>query len=701
MMTPDEKLAAMEELLKLQKEAKGEPSFMSKVGEYVPDAVKNVGTAAYKGAALIPAGLVDAYAWMGDKARGSALSQMEGHPLSERQLKQKEYIEKGREAYKNSPSLSAQLDATGYQPKTTGEKYVSEGVKGVAGALTTPMGVIGPVRAGITGLMGGLGGEVGGQVFKDKPLEPVARVVGALIGGSVPAIGLSRATNLKELANLAGGKWTPDQWTATKNNMLNARNQVAPVDLNISQSANFPSNMDNVVEALTRHKQGAALIDQLRQQPGQVQNLAQRLEASLKGVVKEPAQIANESQEAASAALQSAKTARSDAVRPLYEKAGNVPVEFLQRMKTEIGNRAKAAPDSMRGDVLAELEDTFTKALARAKGESTGLLDVKGNPIMGAAKPISAQELNESMRSLMATKKIPNASSKPADAYAIGDLSNAMTSVRAELGNINPSFKQGNELYKQISEKVVSPLKKSEIGRISGRTGAIDDVEAVNKLLPLIAKGRNPNSAGSEILHFAEKTADTPEVLQNAFKTHFSNALAKVETTVAGVPSEDIAEQIKKQLFATPAQQQGIKDSILGMAKQLGKEPGQAYSGFLNGLKLIEAAAKRPQGLGVSANDVKEVAGKSILGSGVQLLSLNAGNQAGKGVKALITGNTYRKFAELATTPEGLDKLQELAKVPVMSVKAQSLLNEALAGARQLPTGIQDSNTTGIQGEQR
>lgn len=656
------------------------------ISRNTPDWMKNLGTAAYKGVIgmTVPSAL-DAHS--GSHDFSDAVLSSFGQP--ERQLD------------KTMP-ISRAIADSGYQPKTQGERYVSEGVKGVTSALTTPMGAIGPVRAGVTGLLGGLGGEAAGQLpgVKDTPVEPWMRVAGALAGGAAPSVGLAQATNLKELAHLGLGKWTPEQWTATKNNMLNAKNQIAPVDLNISQAANFPSNIDNVVDALTKHKQGTALIEQLRGQPEQVQNLAKRLEDSLKGTVKEPAQIANESQEASSGVIKSAKTARSNAVRPYYENAGNVPVDFLKRMETEIKNRAAAAPDTMRGDVLGELKDTFTKAIKRSEGTDTGILDSAERPIIGAPNPISVQELNESMRSLMATKKIPNAASKPADAYAIGDLSNAMTNVREELGAINPSFQKGNALYKQLSP-AIEDLKKSEIGRIAGKTGALPDVEAVNKLLPLIAKGRNPNSSSSEILHFAEQTADNPEVLQNAFKTHFSNALAKVETNIEGLPADDIAAKVKKQLFATPAQQQGIKDSITGIAKQLGKEPGQAYNGFLNGLKLIEAAAKRPEGLGVSAEDIKGIAGSSLLGSGVQLLSLNAGNQAGKGVKALITGNTYRKFAELATTPEGLDKLQELARVPIMSVKAQSILNEALAGARQIPTGIQDSNTVGNQGESR
>ncbi len=680
----------MQELLDLRRleeleKAKTEQTFMQKVGEYVPDSLKNIGTAAYKGALgfTIPAAL-DVYSGSPDFA--DAVLAASGQP--ERKLDK-------------SMPITRAIAASGYQPKTPSEKYISEGVKGLTSALTTPMGAVGPVRAGLTGLMGGLGGEAAGQATEGKPIEPYARVTGALLGGSVPAIPLAQASNIKELANLAGGSWTPAQWASTRSNMMNAKNQIAPVDLNISQAANFPSNMDKVVEALTRHRQGAPLIEQLGKQPEQVQNLAKRLEQSLKGTVKEPAQIANESQQAASNVLAAAKSSRSDQVRPLYERAGDVPVSFLQRMEAEIGAQAKAAPDSMRGDVLNELKDTFTKAIARTKGEPTGLLDAAGKSIIGAAKPVSAQELNESMRSLMATKKIPNAASKPADAQAIGALSGAMTKVREELGAGSSAFRQGNELYADISRRVVDPLKKSEIGRIAGRQGAQEDVEAVNKLLPLLAKGRNPSSKTSEILHFAEKTADTPEILQNAFKTHFSNALAKVETSVEGIPTEQIAAEIKKQLFATPTQQQGIKDAIVGMAKQQGKEPGTAYSGFLNGLKLIEAATKRPANYGVSPEDVKELAGKSGFASGVQLLSLNAGNQAGKGVRAMVTADTYRKFAELVTTPEGLDVLQKLAKVPLMSVKAQSILNEALTGVNQIPTGIQESNTVGLQGERR
>jgi hypothetical protein len=76
-------------------------------------------------------------------------------------------------------------DYTGpmYQPQTDSEKYINSatrfGASSVAGPGSWPMRVT-------SGVTAGLGSEFGGQQFEGSPMEPVARIGGALVGGMAP-----------------------------------------------------------------------------------------------------------------------------------------------------------------------------------------------------------------------------------------------------------------------------------------------------------------------------------------------------------------------------------------------------------------------------------------------------------------------------------------------------------------------------------
>jgi hypothetical protein len=664
-MTPDERLAAMEELHRLQVEAKGqpaEPSMLEKLSGYMPDVVKNIGTAAYKGLTDIPAMAADAHA--GGYDATDALMAASGLPP--------------RKLNKNMPVTTA-LESTGYQPKTQGERYVNQGVRAATGAMMGPGSLAGRGKAALTGGIGGLAGEGAAQLpgVKGTSAEPYARITAALLGSGATAAGLSQVRNTKDIAKEALLDFKPEDLDRTLKTLQTSHHPGMPVRLNASQAVGKPTNLDNLVELLSTRVEGQPLIEQLREQPKQIKNLAERLQRTLPGTAKEPAAIANASQDAATSVIQKELKARSDAVRPYYKAAGVAPQEFLQQTEQRLAQAVLANPDTVKGALLDDLRQVFTNAKARGQGKASTLLDAKGKPFAGAENPISMEELNDSMRSLTTGLKNVNTNSKAGDKEAVGNLLAAVKGIREEMGMLSPSFKKGNDLYAEISSSVVDPLKKSVTGRVSGRSGALADVEGVNKLLPILAKGRDPKTpaSSSEILKFAQDTKATPEVFQDAFKTHVSKALADVETTLVGQPAANIAEVVKQKLFATPAQQQGMRDAITGIAKAQGQDPKRVTEGFMQGLRMIEAAAKRPSNLGPSAQQFEQMAGRSKFASTVQLASLNAGNQAGKGFRGWVTSKTYQELADNLTTPEGFARLQELAKTPIMSRKAQAILN--------------------------
>lgn len=707
-----DELQQLRRLKELEAKAAGEKSIMDSAGkpkgildtvsEYVPDSVKNIGSAVVKGVAGFPALLVDANAGAnspedaGKRAQnelkrretdGSWLDSIVGPSKKQLEAKVAEAEKRSKEMAAN-PSQGAfhSVQNFGYIPKTQGERYIDQGVQGAVGAMTGPGGLAGKVPAAITGFTGGVTGEAAGQLpdIKGTPSEPYARVAGALVGGIGSGAVLGLKKNSKDIAQEAFADWTPEDFAKARSMMEKAK--IGGVNLNVGQAAGRDSNVDRVIDALVTHRQGAPLAQQLREQPEQIGELMRKMQSGVPGVVQEPAVIANTTQQAATNALEAARKFRTNSVKPLYDQAGEFPAPVLTQISDKLGTLIPRLSTNL-GDLTADLKGIFDKAVQATKGVPTGVLDSAGNPIMKPAAPMTMSEVNDAMRSLTNSLKNVNLSAKAGDREAVKGLQSLVKDIRTTMGDISEPFKQGNALYAKISEELVDPLKKSVIGRVAGSQGALADKEAVNKLLPIIAKGRNPEAQSSDIIKFARQTSDTPEVFQDAVKTHISNAVANAEHSIAGQEGANIALALKNQLFATPAQQQGLVDALQGIAIQTKRDPNAIVNGFMNGLKLIEAASKRPANVGMSANDVKEMAGKSGIASGVQLLSLNAGNQAGKGFRGWVTAKTYRELAENLTTKEGLDRLQALAKQPVMSRKAQVLLNTLVTTGQQAKAG--------------
>ncbi len=639
-----------------------EPSLMDKAAGMIPNWAKNVGTAAYKGAGSVVTGALDAFAGSNDIT--DAVRASSG--LEPRQLD-------------TSMPATRALEATGYQPQTQGEKYVNMGVRGASGALVGPGSLVNAPRAAFTGAASGLGSEGAGQLpgIKGTVAEGPARVAGALAGGIGAATALAP---MKNAAQLAGEMLVGIPKAEIEAAKVAMRQSVAAgVPINLDQAMAKDSNITNIVSALVGRKEGQPVVDQLRKQPELVKALAERLMNILPGKVKETAQVANDTQAAATEALKRARAMRTAATDPLFKQAGDVPVPLLDEMIEQAISGAKKNPDTNKGALFADVADLLKKAKARNTPPASGLVDAQGNPIQPLAQPVSMQELNAALRTKLTNAKNVNLSSSAGDREAIGGLQTLIGNFRDQMGRASPKFKEANDLYAQISANRVDPMKKSVIGRVAGVSGETADAEAVNKVLPILAKGRNPKAETSEITQFAKATSKNPRVFQDAVKTHFSNAAATAEKQVAGGLSPDIASAMEKSLLGNANQRAGMKDALEAIAVVQGKPKDAIYPGFMAAMKIISAAAKRPGAMGPNAEALNKIAGQSVAAAAGRTVGLAPGKPAANAWQNMLTADAYRALADNLTTAEGVAKLQALARVPIMSAKAQAIMDNLLA----------------------
>lgn len=679
-MDDQQQLQELRRIDALEKKAKGgvEPPSDSPIW----DNIKNIGTAAYKGVAGIAAGAADALAGSHD------VSDIVGATFSGKPPRELD----------TSMPVSRALEETGYQPKTQGQKYANAVVRGATSGLVSPAGVAGPVRSMVAGGLAGLGSEGAGQLpgVKGTASEPYARLVGALTGGVVGGVASSTVGNSKNLAREMFDGLNPQEIEQAK--LLMAKSKLAGLPVNLDQALGKDSNVTNVVQALVGKKQGQPVVNQLRGQTEQARTLATRMTDALPGKVQNTAEVANTSQSAATDAIKAARQARTAATKPLFDAAGDVDAAHLGRMHQQVLAAAAQAPDTNKGALLAKLGEILGNAKERSTPQPTSLLDHTGQPIMAPGVPVSMDELNASFRSTLNQAKNVNLSSSANDKEAIGTLGNTIGDLRGQMGAASPNFKAGNELYAKISTETVDPLKKSVVGRVAGISGEIADKEAVNKLLPILAKGRNPE-APSEILDYARETANRPEVFQDAVKTHFSNAVAAAQEQVNGKLAPSLPAALERSLLGNLNQKQGLHDMLNAVGEQVNpQDPTMIRRGFMHAMEIMSAAAKRPGSIGVGAGELDAIAKQSHVAQGLSMIGLAPGKPLARGLEGMYSTSAYKTLAENLTSPEGVAKLQELAKAPVMGAKAQAIVATMLAGqSADKGTGIQQSNPGGIE----
>lgn len=170
-------------------------------GDTVADVAKSAGRGVMEGAAAVaglPGDIAGGLDWIGNKAFDAARNLIAGPREPEKQAA----IDKARaDLPRFLPSsrdvIGAADSVTGgaleYSPRTTAGEYARTVGSFIPGAVTLGGGIGTGLRGALGaaskyGILPGLASEAGGQLTEGKPYEPFARVAGALIGATAPAL---------------------------------------------------------------------------------------------------------------------------------------------------------------------------------------------------------------------------------------------------------------------------------------------------------------------------------------------------------------------------------------------------------------------------------------------------------------------------------------------------------------------------------
>lgn len=582
-------------------------------------------------------------------------------------------------AYKEL-SAADQAVREAVEPKTKAGKVIGNIGEAAVGAVASPGGMAAPIRSALIGASSGAGSEAAAAAFGDNA---VTRTLGGVAGGLTGGLVTAAKTNRGTLAREALSDARPEDLAVAVERMKTARG--AGIPINLSQAMPRASNIDAYVDALANSKHGRNVTEQLRKQPQQIAFGVEEQMANLPGQIRMPQVLANNAQEAATAAIDAAKRARTNAWQKAYDDG------LLQSGQLTVPETAVAAAYQKLTDLANSVPNT---------SKSKMLTDLRERLVTPEGFITEPLQLNEILKDAAGRLKPVNLATSGLDAGAAKWVGKQISALRDDFGAAFEPIQKANAAY-QAATPAVDALKKSVVGRVAGRAGAQDALEAPqSRLFSVFDKGTVPGATSSEILTLekAFRKAGQPEVYQDAAKSWLAGKVSTALKSADNRMPENIGERLRVA-FGDPRQldqtSKGFEDVLAGLARSQGVPEAPYVKGFKNFMEIVSDAARRPGSVrGVTPGEVKDMASEGVFKRLGQVSVMTPIRQPALKWASFLEADALSTMDKLLTTPEGVATLVKLGKQPPYSHAAVTTMatflgtNAATQGGETNPPGI-------------
>lgn len=551
------------------------------------------------------------------------------------------------------------------QPETEAGQRIARVGQAAVSSLAFPGS---PIANAVQGAIAGTGAEVGGELGELTGGQ-TGRLVGSIVGGVGAPLAAGKAAGMiptapNKVAKVALEDLDEKILEQAVSRMKAAKEQGINLTLAQAVPEEYGGRLRAIQDVLTRQEAGAPLAKQLNAQPREVQEAAETAIANLPGQLRGPQEMANVAQREADSALKVMRQERTAAVTPLYQQTGNIPKPGYKDLRQAI----KDAGQTDRAKTLTKLYNKLNPQ------EVVRLADGTTKKVR---KPITdVQLIDDTLREL--EKKMSN---KPKDPRATALIQEQIGIIRDNLSGLSKGYREGSQEYARISRDVINPAKQGPLGQVAQKTGYDPSSPASRTNLYGIFDRGTSKGAKSEILTLQKDMAKAEggnAAFVDAGKSWLSDKLQSAMTLERGQASASVASNIDKALYGTSSQAQGTRDVLAGMARAQGVPEKDLINGLENTLRTARLTSIRPgntSGLTAKefedsskniANRLSESTLLTVLGSTSQKVARVFG---AKGME-----RTKKQFAELMTTPEGVETLRKMAAVKPGSKEALDIL---------------------------
>jgi hypothetical protein len=532
------------------------------------------------------------------------------------------------------------------EPETSGGKAIANVA---APAISTMLGggAGSMMQKAAIGGAGGAGGEAAARMFGDNALS---RFLGSLLGGGLAGVGAAYKDNATSIVKRSTEQMNDLDWKKAEavkkvleaNDIPHLNSQLlgprSTLDDVVSVAGTNPQVRPRLETAVTRSstKSQQALDNFVAGKLPPPSGLGERRE-----VLQD---VQNAAQQALTTIKQKANTAYTDKMPPEGEHFDTEHVKALRQQlldlaKSDKFGRGTSGYAFLRG-IANKLLIGSDEAVAGAKpGTTMDELDTLLEESVKAGKFVTSKHVINNM-----IKELNQTAEKE------GYKGLALDEAKAVMKAATPDFDDARSAKTAVMNRDYNPASKGLTGDLASMGGGVrpDKTTARESALKIVFPDNRPQPQA--ILQL-EKTMGGDGVGQ-LLREHLSQQMQSA-TGMAGKGPAGFVSAIA----GTNAQRQNLNAALDVTARANGGNPQEVRRGFYMLMKAFDSFKDLKLPAEIDRAALAQEAGKNLAGVAVAPHS-----RLGRWFWERATAKTYNQIADIVLAPDGLKKLQEIAK---------------------------------------
>lgn len=595
--------------------------------------------------------------------------------------------------------------ASEYQPRNAAERIVQGTGQGVGAGLlfpggTSPFGLLGNA-------LSGMGGESAGELTKGTPYEPYARMAGSTLLPMVGMLPFTFRSNAGQMIARRTEGMTDADWQRGIAMQDRARNLGIP--LMGSESLDNPA-LRQLTADVNASRTGNPVVGnfvnqrgwQSDTQPGQAANVYQGLAGQVAPRPASTEQTAFNVQRTAEGAIQQAERDRSAQTSPYYRAAATDQVPgadvaaIVQQIDGLIARDPANLNPTLRSLRSALVLDPGRAAVAPQRvpvttpAGGTIYRSIPGTPAVPPTYATDIETLDRARKILRDRVELPPTAAEAVGQTAANETGGGLTQLRNDMTRASPDFAYGRALHEDISQNVVDPLARSNVGRLANRAG-IPENTGIQSQINIVS---NPATARPHDIQFVARTLNQQDAtaFPELARTYLDNAFNAAAEKLRSGPNPTVGAKFTQEVAGSPEKLANLEQILRGVAEAHGQPPNALVPGFRTALEVMERTGVIP-GLG-SPTASRGVTNAEASRSLAQLP--NPAAYIRDRWSDMVSRGAYGDLAAALTAPESVQALRELAMLRPNARRAQTLVatmlgfgREGVAGPGQAPPSAQ------------
>ena len=541
------------------------------------------------------------------------------------------------------------------RPEAVGdaERLFRAGARGATGSLAGPVRAL-PFLAG-TGAVGGVSSEAAGQFLEGTDLEVPGRILAGLLGATLSGLpsaimGAPKKVLIEALKHVPADKFD-DAARIIERSRRDGFKVLGPEALDVPTVRTLAGDV-----AASPH--GAPVFNKALE--GRHEDMSAAVNARLievAGAGGSPREIVTIVREAAEGALGRAKEIREagsgDLFRAVVRPENSVNVGAVNRLKARNPAVAEAIKNVRKDPVLQQ------DIMVPASGPGGGWQRLEENDVI--VLDAAFKDLGEQITTATSLGRGNRARL----------LKEAQDNLRETIEAQFPVYGEAVDKFAQLSRQFVDPLEGGIVGQLA-KTKKFSSVKGA----VLNADEISPADVRSVMNQLAMINPKVPgQITARVVQSALDKTLEAGKTTQAF---------LKRVLFETPEQKANLRAMFNSVELANGMPKDSLFNGAQRLLDVLDRVGTIP-GRG-SPTAPRQLLDTALRSNTEGVINVARGSFVGQLLRKLdnfLTAGSYRKLAEIMTSPDSIGQMRRLAKLKPTSTTARLTVVNLLGLARE------------------